>query len=155
MEHLSQLVAFLAGEQALDPLTHDPPPLADPAVDGDLADVRGQPDSPSTSPLSSIWVRNRQPALRFLCSFFPSRGVTGAHISEDASNLSRGAMNSGRIRHLSALRQGSVFHRDCLEAHTWHGGHPEETIFWSFFWFFALPRETRTKMTAAPQARFG
>jgi len=25
----------------------------------------------------------------------------------------------------------------------------------TFFWFFALPRETRTKMTAAPQARFG
>ena len=43
VDHLSRLVAFLAGEQVLDPLAHDPPPPADPAVDGDLGDVRGQP----------------------------------------------------------------------------------------------------------------
>jgi magnesium chelatase family protein len=41
--HLARLVGFLAGEEELESLTHDPPPPPDPAVDGDLADVRGQP----------------------------------------------------------------------------------------------------------------
>lgn len=43
MNHLSQLVGFLAGERELQALEHVAPPPIDPAADGDLADVRGQP----------------------------------------------------------------------------------------------------------------
>lgn len=43
VDHLSQLVGFLAGEHELQALEHVAPPPLDPAADGDLADVRGQP----------------------------------------------------------------------------------------------------------------
>ena len=41
--HLTELVGFLAGERELEALRHDAPSGIDPAADGDLADVRGQP----------------------------------------------------------------------------------------------------------------
>ncbi|HER34298.1 MAG TPA: ATP-binding protein, partial [Halothiobacillaceae bacterium] len=43
VSHLSEAVGYLAGEREPERLVHRPLPPADPAKDGDLADVRGQP----------------------------------------------------------------------------------------------------------------
>ncbi|KTG17029.1 MULTISPECIES: YifB family Mg chelatase-like AAA ATPase [unclassified Guyparkeria] len=43
LSHLAEAVGYLAGEQNPDCLRHRPAPPSDPAIDGDLADVRGQP----------------------------------------------------------------------------------------------------------------
>ncbi|MFO7582097.1 YifB family Mg chelatase-like AAA ATPase [Guyparkeria sp.] len=43
VDHLAELVGFLAGERELETLRHHAPEGIDPAADGDLADVRGQP----------------------------------------------------------------------------------------------------------------
>ncbi|MFI9653339.1 YifB family Mg chelatase-like AAA ATPase [Guyparkeria sp. GHLCS8-2] len=43
LHHLRDLVAYLAGEADPVKLEHRPPPSVDPAINGDLADVRGQP----------------------------------------------------------------------------------------------------------------
>ena len=43
LNHLAEAVGYLAGEQDPVRLRHKPAPPSDPAIDGDLADVRGQP----------------------------------------------------------------------------------------------------------------
>ena len=43
LNHLAEAVGYLAGEREPDRLCHRPAAPRDPAIDGDLADVRGQP----------------------------------------------------------------------------------------------------------------
>ncbi|MFN2381923.1 MAG: YifB family Mg chelatase-like AAA ATPase [Guyparkeria sp.] len=43
LEHLADLIGYLAGEADPVALQHRSPPPVDPAINGDLADVRGQP----------------------------------------------------------------------------------------------------------------
>lgn len=43
LHHLTEVVSYLAGGSDPERLQHQPPTPIDPAIDGDLADVRGQP----------------------------------------------------------------------------------------------------------------